>query len=265
MVGAWSDVTARKQLGEVAVAAQDRLFHLLTSVRAVIYSYKAYGDFAPTFVSENLQEVLGYAPREYLDSPDFWRGSVHPEDLPAIEAETVQLFRKGHHNLQYRFRRKDGRWCWVNDEQRLVRDGAGQPQEIVGSWTDITERKLAEEEAAQAHARVEHLVASSPAVIYSFKAYDDYAPTFISANVKELLGYDRAEYLESPDFWSSRVHPQDQARVLQEYEQLMEAGHLASEYRFRRKDGSWCWVSDELRVLRDAGAIRSRSWAPGVT
>ncbi len=252
IVGAWSDVTARKQLGEVAVAAQDRLFHLLTSVRAVIYSYKAYGDFAPTFVSENLREVLGYATRDYLDSPDFWRNAVHPDDLPVIEAETVQLFRKGHHALQYRFRRKDGRWCWVNDEQRLVRDAAGQPQEIVGSWTDITERKLAEEEAAQAHARVEHLVASSPAVIYSFKAYGDYAPTFISANVKELLGYDRAEYLESPDFWSSRVHPEDQARVLQEYEPLMEVGHLASEYRFRRKDGSWCWVSDELRVLRDA-------------
>ena len=111
-----------KQLGEVAVAAQDRLFHLLTSVRAVIYSYKAYGDFAPTFVSENLREVLGYATRDYLDSPDFWRNAVHPDDLPAIEAETVQLFRKGHHNLQYRFRRKDGSWCWVSDEQRLIRE-----------------------------------------------------------------------------------------------------------------------------------------------
>ena len=252
VVGAWSDVTSRKQLGEVAVAAQDRLFHLLTSVRAVIYSYKAYGDYAPTFVSENLREVLGYAPRDYLDSPDFWRSSVHPDDLPAVEAEAVHLYRKGHHNLQYRFRRKDGRWCWVNDEQRLVRDAAGQPQEIVGSWTDITERKLAEEKAADAHARVEHLVASAPAVIYSFKACDDFAPTFISANVEELLGYDRADYLRSADFWERNLHPDDRARVLKEYEPLLEVGHLASEYRFRRKDGSWCWVSDELRVLRDA-------------
>ena len=44
------------------------------------------------------------------------------------------------------------------------------------------------------------LIAASPSVIYSFKASGDYAPTFISRNVKDLLGYDPEEYLESPDF-----------------------------------------------------------------
>ena len=53
---------------------------------------------------------------------------------------------------------------------------------------------------AAARDRVEHLLARSPAVIYSFKATGDYAPTFISQNVKDLLGYDREEYLEQPGF-----------------------------------------------------------------
>ena len=70
---------------------------------------------------------------------------------------------------------------------------------MVGSWSDITERKRAEEAAAAARDRVEHLLAKSPAVIDSFKATGDYAPTFISRNVKDLLGYDPEEYLESPD------------------------------------------------------------------
>ena len=52
-------------------------------------------------------------------------------------------------------------------------------------------------------------------MIYSFKATGDYAPPFISENVKDLLGYDRSEYLESPDFWSSRVHPDDSPRILE--------------------------------------------------
>ena len=101
-------------------------------------------------------------------------------------------------------------------------------------------------------AAIEHLLASSPAVIYSFKATGDYAPTFISQNVKDLLGYDREEYLDSPDFWQSRVHPEDSPRILRAYERLFDEGRLSSEYRFRKKDGSYCWVSDELQVLRDA-------------
>jgi hypothetical protein len=63
----------------------------------VIYSYKATGDFAPTFVSENIKDWLGYEPHEYLEDPDFWRTRVHPDELAAVEAESIQLFKKGRH------------------------------------------------------------------------------------------------------------------------------------------------------------------------
>ena len=143
VVGAWSDVTARKHLGEALVAAQDRLVHLLSSAPAVIYSYKASGDFSPTFVSQNIRDWLGYEPDEYLENPDFWRRCVHPDELGAVEAEAVHLFRKGRHTVEYRFLRKDGS-CWVNDEQHLIRDQDGQPVEVVGSWSDVTARNEAE-------------------------------------------------------------------------------------------------------------------------
>ncbi len=251
VVGSWNDITARKQIGEALVAAQDRIGRLLSSAPAVIYSYKATGDFAPTFVSQNIRDRLGYEPHEYLENADFWRRCVHSDDLAAVEAEAVHLFKKGSHTVEYRFLRKDGTYCWVNDEQRLVRDEEGQALEVVGSWSDITERKRAEEAAAAARDRTEHLVASSPAVIYSFKATGDYAPTFISRNVKDLLGYDREEYLNSPDFWQSRIHPADSPRILRAYSRLFEEERLSNEYRFRKKDGSYCWVSDELQVLRN--------------
>ena len=252
IVGSWSDITARKAAEEAKAAAHRRLSQLLTSSPAVIYSYKATGDFAPSFVSENIRDWLGYEPREYLEDADFWRRCVHPDHLAAVEAESVHLFKKGRHTVEYLFLKKDGSYCWVNDAQQLIRDEEGQPAEVVGSWSDITERKRAEEEAVAARDRVEHLLARSPAVIYSFKASGDYEPTFISQNVKELLGYDRAEYLESPDFWRDRVHPEDLPRIEKEYARLFEDGRLANEYRFRKKDGSYCWISDDLLLLRDA-------------
>jgi PAS domain S-box-containing protein len=144
VVGAWSDITARKQLGEALVAAQDRLVHLLSCAPAVIYSYKASGDFAPTFVSENITDWLGYEPREYLEHPDFWRSRVHPDDLAGVEAQAAQLFRKGRHTVEYRFLKKDGTYCWVIDEQHLIRDRDGEPVEVVGSWSDVSAPKEAE-------------------------------------------------------------------------------------------------------------------------
>jgi adenylate cyclase len=125
-------------------AAEERASRLLSASPAVMYSFKAKGDFAATFVSDNITRLFGYGPREYLDNPNFWRVLVHPEDLPRIEAEVTGLFQEGKHALGYRFRRKDGSYCWVNDEQHLVRDEKGEPAEIVGSWSDISARKTAE-------------------------------------------------------------------------------------------------------------------------
>jgi adenylate cyclase len=252
IVGSWSDITARKAAEEAKAAAHARLSRLLSSSPAVIYSYKAMGDFAPTFVSQNIRDWLGYEPQDYLQHADFWRRCVHPDDLVVVEAESVQLFKKGRHTVEYRFLKKDGTYCWVNDEQQLIRDKHDQPLEIVGSWSDITDRKRAEEAAAAAQNRVEYLLACSPAVIYSFKATGDYGPTFISQNVKDLLGYEREEYLESPDFWRSRVHPEDLPRIEKGYAKLFEEGRLANEYRFRKKDGNYCWISDDLQLQRNA-------------
>ena len=141
---------ARRQLKDAQATAQERLARLLRSSPAVIYSYKATGDFAPTFVSENIRSVLGYEPQEYLDNGVFWRRCVHPDDLAAVEAESAHLYKKNRNTVVYRFLKKDGTYCWVNDEQRLIRDRDDQPAEVVGSWSDITDRKRAEEAAAAA-------------------------------------------------------------------------------------------------------------------
>ena len=99
--------------------------------------------------------MLGYRADEYLENADFWRSCVHPEDLTRVEAEQVQLFEKGQHLAEYRFRKKDGSYCWVSDEQHLTRDAEGRPMEVVGSWSDIDSRKAAERAIQAAQAELE--------------------------------------------------------------------------------------------------------------
>ena len=118
--------------------------HLLSCAPAVIYSYKATGDFAPTFVSQNIRDWLGYEPQEYLENPEFWWRCVHADDRRTVEAKSSRLYKKGRHTIEYRFLKKDGSYCWVIDEQHLIRDKDGQPVEVVGSWSDVTAPKEAE-------------------------------------------------------------------------------------------------------------------------
>ncbi|NIQ08183.1 MAG: PAS domain-containing protein, partial [Gammaproteobacteria bacterium] len=66
-----------------------------------------------------------------------------------------------------------------------------------------------------------------------------------------MFGYEPREYLEDRNFVPARVHPEDASGLARGFAQLFKAGHLINEYRFRCKDGSYRWVSDELRVIYD--------------
>ena len=155
IVGSWTDVTARKEAEEMREKVRARLDLLLGAAPSVVYSFAASGDFAPTFVSANIESMLGYRPEEYLKDAAFWRAHVHPDDIAEVEAEQAQLFETGAHSNEYRFRKKDGTYCWVSDEQHLIRDLNEEPLEVVGSWSNIDARKTAEQALLTAQGELE--------------------------------------------------------------------------------------------------------------
>jgi two-component system NtrC family sensor kinase len=126
-------------------AVSERYRYLLANTPAIIYSSVPSGDFKMTFVSENVRRVLGYGPDEMLADPNFWFNHIHPDDVPTIFSSLAQVFVAGQQTYEYRFRASDGRYVWMHDTLRLVRDEHGMPFEVIGSLTDITERKLMEE------------------------------------------------------------------------------------------------------------------------
>ncbi len=134
----------RKAVEKERKEAHARLQHVLAVCPAVIYTTQASGDFKCTFVSETIQQILGYTPQEMLDDPDFWTTHLHPQDAPRALDDVVRLIPQGGGNLEYRFLHRDGHYRWFQDAFKTIYDEAGQPLEIVGSWADITQRKLAE-------------------------------------------------------------------------------------------------------------------------
>ena len=241
-----------RRIAEVQESAHAHLSRLINHSPAVIYCREATGNFQPTYVSESVTKLFDITPKEYFDNPDLWKERVHPDDVPRVAAWIDQTFEGGKRAIEYRYQRKDGSYCWVTDEQHFLCDAKGEPIEIVGSWTDITTRKEAEEARETARSRLTLLLGAAPSVIYSFTAYGDFAPTFVSANIAHMLGYSPDQYMQTPDFWRSCVHPDDLPEVeAKQVELFRKCEHLA-EYRFRKKDGTYCWVSDEQHLIRDS-------------
>jgi two-component system sensor histidine kinase UhpB len=73
-------------------------------------------------------------------------------------------------------------------------------------------------------------------------------------NVESIFGYRRDQVARDAGWWRSRVHPDDIERVQQTADEAMSSGAAGwwSEYRFKRKDGSWAWVSSRCVIERDA-------------
>jgi PAS domain S-box-containing protein len=117
---------------------------------AVLYTLNVHADsFLPAWVSTNVTAILGYTVPEAL-AADWWANHLHPEDRDACVSRRATLLRTGHLAHEYRFLRKDGSVVWVREESRAVRDAAGRPQQVVGAWLDITERRALEEQFLQA-------------------------------------------------------------------------------------------------------------------
>jgi PAS domain S-box-containing protein len=133
-----------------ALNLDERSRHILTSIPTVIYELKATAKGFPTqWVSDSVKKILGYEVEEAL-APDWWIGCLHPDDKETAVKKTAILMAEGHLVQEYRFRSKDGHYLWMRDEASFLRDARGRPKEIVGFWTNITERKQAEQRAAQA-------------------------------------------------------------------------------------------------------------------
>ncbi|HAA89041.1 MAG TPA: hypothetical protein DCE07_00405 [Peptococcaceae bacterium] len=149
---------------EARLAAESRKWELeehleryLAVSPTITYALKVEGKTTRLlWVSENIEHILGYTPKEAL-RPNFWSKHVHPEDREQILDTLSLLSEKGSLVQEYCFLRKDRTMIWMRDEVRLVKSPNGTEQEIVGSWTDVTDRKEAENKLVKQRKMLERL------------------------------------------------------------------------------------------------------------
>jgi PAS domain S-box-containing protein len=139
------DISERKKAELDRDRAAARLSQFIVASPTITYSLRLVkGATNLEWISENVQRILGYTMEEAL-SPEWWFKNVHPQDRSQALAGLSELAKKGSSSQEYRFMRKDKSEVWLLEELRCV-DYEGGEEGIVGSLTDVSERKIAEEE-----------------------------------------------------------------------------------------------------------------------
>ena len=79
------------------ISLVEKLQHLLTETSVVVYAAKPSGDYAATFVSDNVKKLSGYSYKYFLKKPDFWIDHVHPDDRERVLKEVPRIFEHGYY------------------------------------------------------------------------------------------------------------------------------------------------------------------------
>jgi PAS domain S-box-containing protein len=149
------DITLRREADEALLIAKTQLSSVLENSPAILYLLSIDGgNIVPRLVSKNITALLGFTTTE-ASSHEWWAGQIHPDDQKHPANSLKEILNADSSSTEYRMRAKDGRYIWIHDSRKLIRDLNGKPIEVVGVWTDITERRRAEEVAREASALLE--------------------------------------------------------------------------------------------------------------
>jgi diguanylate cyclase (GGDEF)-like protein/PAS domain S-box-containing protein len=148
-LGLMLDITELIHTQNALVESQTKYGALVEQIPAIVYVDIADEEMTTSYVSPQIEALLGYTPQEYVDDPGLWAAILHPEDRDVtVEAYTCGRDSGQPFDLEYRLTARDGRTVWFRDSAVVLRDEAGRPQFVQGVMLDITERKAAEERVA---------------------------------------------------------------------------------------------------------------------
>ena len=205
------------------------------------------------YISQQVQQLMGLTPAEFMSDPNLWFQAIHAQDLTDAMNNTQEVIKSKQKKLRvYRLLNyKTGEYRWIEDQVVPLLDYHGNVIGFQGAMRDVTERELNSKAIETLTDQLQHYLTKSPTITYALSVKEKlWIPLWKSENIYRILGYTVEESLSST-WWESAIHPDDLPEAFDRAQELYEHDSLVREYRFVRKDGSVIWIYDELRLVRD--------------
>lgn len=249
------DITDRK-LAEQKLRESEERFSKAFKASPLVLTISSLETGKLLEVNDTFVSVTGYSREEAIGRTTLELGLwAKPPDR---EAELDMVRTRGHlSNAEYVFRTRDG--------GHIVGLLSAEKVEIAGTpcaltvIQDITDRKRAVEKLRESEERFRLATEAVQAVIYDWNIAEDTIER--SSEVERLLGFrpDDPE-THSNAWWRTRLHPDDAAGTIGAVENAIRYGEMRfeEEYRILHRDGSYIWVSDIGRLIRDPSGTAVR-------
>lgn len=178
---------------------------------------------------------------------------IHPDDIEKATAERISFLngQTAQYETEYRFKTDDGSYMWINAVGSIAeKDINGKPSKTVGIFTDVTERKLAEEKLKENEQRWNFALEGAGAGVFDINFITGSA--YYSRKLKDILGYTEEEFPDSFDEWQKLVHPDDYETVRESLDKFIngEVTTYQTEQRALHKDGHCMWFSNKVYLVR---------------
>jgi diguanylate cyclase (GGDEF)-like protein/PAS domain S-box-containing protein len=251
LVGSVADITDRKIAEQALRKSEERYALAAAASNDGLYDWDLVANrvyYAPRWAS-----LLGLSASDLTDRPEEWLDRVHPADRPALTRALAALdgSEDGAFQVEYRMRDAHGETRWFACRGIAALDPMGKPVRLVGSQSDITDRKTAEQRLRQSEERYALAAAGAADGLWDWNI--DTGEVYYSPRWKAMLGLDEPEVASTITEWFSRVVPGDLEglRTAVNLHLTGERNHLQHEFRIKRSDGGESWMLVRGLAVRD--------------
>jgi PAS domain S-box-containing protein len=159
LLGTYENITEKKYAGEALKESEERLRLALKSAKQGLYDLNV--ETGDAIVSAEYAAMLGYSPRSFKESNDNWLKRLHPDD----HTETLKKYsdyisgKIDEYSVEFRQKTKSNKWVWVLSQGKIVEwNDKGKPVRMLGTHTNITDRKTAEKALQESELRYKYFV-----------------------------------------------------------------------------------------------------------
>lgn len=234
-----NDVTKRKKIESELLESKQKYYDLLNTIRGIIWEADPNTNQV-TFISKQVENILGYSASEWLDDSRFWEKHLHPDDKKwVIEFYENSLNKLESHDFEYRMIAANGKVVWLHD---FVYIEKGESSKLNGIMVDITETKQSLQKSKITEAQYSNLFNLLKDGVYRSTPEGKFLD--VNPAMVKMFGYESREEMLGIDI-AKDLYLNDGDRG------ILISNPIQDEFQLKRKDGSRIWVEDHDHYIKD--------------
>ncbi|MCW8895558.1 PAS domain S-box protein [Sulfurimonas sp.] len=170
------------------------------------------------YISPRWKEILGYRDDELENSFQTWKSLLHPDDFAQahLDVKTAINSKDGRYRNTYRLKHKDGHWVWVDSRAKTIFDKENKPIRMIGSHTDVSREKEAQNEIVRLKELYDNVVDSVDNLIF----VKDVNSVYITCNkaFEKTLGKSKEQIIGKIDY---ELFSKDTADAFRKHDQII--------------------------------------------